>query len=240
MAGELTKMKDIARKTVLQIYKEEGLDSALKVAQNIITGNKVISKEEGIDPKVRGQLKGELAEVVLESFLVDYVSKVPNTFVVKGLIVPFLGTKSGFTELDLTLFTPSAILFFEAKSYDGKCTLTDKCDLKSDKGSHTDVFAQSKLHLDALDSWIGPYVTTKKAYRLLLFSYADNVVEDLREDKYKKTIPFVDETNIETLIYSIKPDLGLVDIKKCYRVIKKMDAKRLKNTRKHLSGVMSK
>ena len=239
----IAQMKETLRDTLLGVYKDSNrdVDQVFQVAQTMIMNNaEIASKNDSIKPAARGHFKGELAEVLLEVFLMEYVMTHKNVFMVKGLMVPLDGTTSGFTELDLTLFTPSSIHLFEVKSYDGACKITDECTITSDRGSSTDVYEQNKLHLKALDNWIGGFLTTRKAFRMHLFSFADNTIEDLREPKFKKAIRVLDETNAEEVINSIDTQPERVNIKKVYNVINKLDMKRESRAKEHVKAMIAK
>lgn len=66
----------------------------------------------------------------------------------KSLCIARTDGKEGFTELDLTLFTPNKVYLFECKSYSGKKRLIDEGLMVTDRFAPFNVYKQSIMHLD--------------------------------------------------------------------------------------------
>lgn len=134
------------------------------------------------------QLKGEIAEIVLECGLRELQKTVKPSITLKGLCIPFRSIPGKTTELDLVFVTERCIYLFECKSYKNRPTLTGDCML----GDSMDVYSQSKYHLKGLHEYIGRLYNhnrTKTPYKFILFEMSSQGVLDKRTPEAKKRVP---------------------------------------------------
>lgn len=114
------------------------------------------------DKKLRGQVSGEVCEVMLVGITQRYaeVTKVPMRVFHSVVLKDLTNLHGDFrTELDAVIVTPYFILTSECKSYYGEVVVSDKCTL-SHCGSSTDVWRQSRLHHRSLVQYSQQFVKT--------------------------------------------------------------------------------
>lgn len=192
------------RESIMQCYKTYGLKTAATQTMKILKQ----SETEKIDFRLKTEIKGELSEVILECILLEIQRYIPSSIISKGLCIRDPVTKRT-TEMDVTFFTPCKIYMFECKSYSGKKTLTAECTL-TNKTTTTDVFSQSKHHMEVLNRYLVPYRLNRdlpgtSPYKLILFELSSVECEDVREDVWKNRIPLL---NIDTIYPYLIQDMS--------------------------------
>ena len=132
---ELIDFKDNLRKILMNIYIKSNYNWDYFLKSAIHLRDNSLSKSKEIDgASLAGQVRGEVAEIILEVKILDFIrkNKLP-WFLIKSLAIPRTDNKAKkTTELDLTLFTPTHIILFEIKSRKGKYKLLEECNLIAD------------------------------------------------------------------------------------------------------------
>lgn len=187
-----TPVKPLAKRTrdtIMACYSQFGIEQADKQIRKIIQQ----AEHDKISFDAKSEIKGELAEVALEVYLLEIQKYLRNSMLSKGLCVR--DTLSGrTTEMDVTFFTPCKIYMFECKSYAGKKILTKECTLQ---GAHTtDVFSQSQHHMEVLNQYLSTFRINRNVkgcapYKLVLFELSTTDCEDHREDRWKRIVPLI-------------------------------------------------
>ena len=188
-------IKDNIQNSLWTVYSKKGWESLYKCAWELMAH----CEDNARDMSYR-QMKGEIAEVVLDCGLRELQKVVKPSTVIKGPCIPVRSSKNGTTEMDLLMVTSKKIYMFECKSYKNKPTVTGKCML----GDNMDVAAQSEYHLKALHEYIGGLCNKKAGtpYKLVLFEMSTEGVDDQRTEENKKKIPILNpETFIKSIIY---------------------------------------
>lgn len=238
------KMKKVLRNYLIELYKEKGLNVAKNKIMEFLQDSNKDADEVGVH-EVAGHFRGELCENLLEIYLMDYVSKHKDTFIVKGLCFE-KENGQGYTEMDLTLFTKARIYFFECKSYMGEKTLTDRCTINRKKyGSH-DVFSQSKLHIDNFIPKV-KYASCRnpnskvKPMKIIYFGLSLDKTIDKRTKENQESIPFLHENNIEEYLKSTD-SLTTVNwkIKELYDIVYKLNQTSNAKFKKHVKIMQEK
>lgn len=193
------------------------------------------------------ELRGELSEIYLQLCVREFVKNNPNTFYIKGLTLNKKVGRAGFTELDLTLFTPKCVYLFESKSYSIKTFIEDKCLLVAERRMSYNVYGQSEMHLKNLKYYINNARVHNREdlhpYKIVLFSLTDYEVIDKRDDKWKETIPFLDKNNIDKYmldkcnVKDIKKSDVLWDINKLYYIVSRLKSLSDNNFNKHIKSM---
>ena len=177
------------RDTIMACYAQYGIDTADKQIRRIIYQ----AEHSNIPIQAKSEIKGELAEVALEVYLLEIQKYLKNSVLSKGLCIRDV-LSGRTTEMDVTLFTPCKIYMFECKSYAGKKILTKECTLA---GTHTtDVFSQSQHHMEVLNQYLSTFRVNRSVkgcspYKLVLFELSTTDCEDRREDKWKRIVPLI-------------------------------------------------
>lgn len=177
------------RDTIMACYLKYGIEQADKQIRTIIQQ----AEHSKVPVAARSEIKGELAEVALEVYLLEIQKYLKNSILSKGLCIR--DTLSGrTTEMDVTLFTPCKIYMFECKSYAGKKILTKECTLKG--ANTTDVFSQSQHHMEVLNQYLSTFRINRSIkggapYKLVLFELSTTDCKDCRDERWKRLVPLV-------------------------------------------------
>ena len=236
--------KESTNKKLLQLYKNEGLETTIKVARAMLEST--LHKKEGY---FLSHVHGEICETVLECSILEYFSRYNlgerGWFYKKGLILKDVNNpKSGyFTELDLTVFTPYKIFAFECKSYGGDKKIVDKCTIRKKKGGSFDVFDQHDKHIRVLSDQLEPFrIRTAETqrfapYQLILFDFATGNTQDVRKPEDKLRMPCLNETNVLNIFRMNKDVPVMWDIGMVNKAVQIIDKKGRENAEKHLKYV---
>lgn len=212
--------KDKIRLQALEYYSKGGLTLSKKALD--LWYNQT-GKTLGNKPDELRKVRGELAEIALETLLINYVETHKKCVYVKNLCIPRKGDNGGFTELDLALITEKCAILFESKSYAGAKTLTDKCTLNG-----RDILQQNLLHRDQLHYYLGSCVSNiggQKPYTLTLFSYSKGDLTDTRTKENQKKFPLITyetfNNSIDTILKSKRHSIW--DISKVASILNYME-----------------
>ena len=204
-----------------------------------------ILKSNHSDPIIRG----ELCECLLVLMLEDFIKKnnLNDWIISKGLILKDLSNPNSpyYTELDVTLFTPKRVYLFECKSYRGKKKLDDKCTLyvkSQDKWfKRVDVFSQHIKHYKALYRYIKAFRLKSddevKPVKIAMFDFSIEDVKDVREEKYKRLMPVLNERTLLNLFEDYNSLPNQWDIKYVRKVVEKLESYKEGLTTRHLKYV---
>lgn len=230
-------MKGKLREIIMGIRESEGTQKArAKASEFLLESHDAAKKLNNF--QAASVLRGELAEIYLEICLRDYIDSHPQTFYVKGLCVKRQDGKEGFTELDLTLFKQDCILLFESKSYYGEKELKEECSIYQNGKKKMDVFRQNEMHLDNLRYYVDRFATAnvKPRYKLVYFSFADEIVNDKRNSDWKSRIPFTNDSTIDKFLEQ-KHANEKWNMEALWKEISKLHEKSPENFKKHLKMV---
>ncbi len=175
---------ELTRDLIFDFYKKAGISRSIDCSWRLMR-----YCESHANEQVYREIKGEIAEVVLELLLCEMQKAVKESIVLKGLCLEFVNSK-GTTEMDLIFVTPFKIYMFECKSYKNNPKVTKECLV----GGCTDVKRQSDLHVIALNQYLGNKFDRSlevKPYKEILFEMSSEGMRDLREDYWKKRIPIL-------------------------------------------------
>ncbi|MEG2262779.1 MAG: NERD domain-containing protein [Clostridia bacterium] len=228
-------LKDSTRRAMLECYKYQGLAAVKPKALEIMRQ----CESNVADFKTRCDIKGELAEVVLECYLMYVQKTIAPSILSKGLCIRNKNN-GNTTEMDVCFFTPIRIYMFECKSYSGKKALTKECTL-TNKTTSKDVYGQSLHHMTILNQYLTPYRTNvldkgQSPYRLVLFELSSTECEDKRELKWKKAIPLVTLDNLEQFIlneFSTSAKINW-DTPRMLPILQMLDKQSERNFKEHL------
>ena len=233
--SKLATMKDKIRMICMQVLKEEGINGVKAYIDDLY--KQTTKRPEG------AELRGELSEILLHCILQDFCDKHKDCCFIKNCCIPSRTTRTGFTELDLTLCTSKRVYLFESKSYKGKKKLIDECTLVSDLVT-TDINAQNQVHLSNLNYLIGGCMDLSSAkkqrpYKKCLFTYADGQITDTRTKENKERYPSLDYDNI---VEFLERDLAsykekVWDVQKVYNLVCLFDKYSEQLFEKHLGGI---
>ena len=195
-------LKERTRKILWEIYEKEGYKRFIEILDFMKT-------YPGRAFNDVTQVKGEVAEVVLEIIIAKFIEELDLGWqCYKGLIIPFEPESKNTTELDFILVTPIVVTVFEIKSYNGVKTLTGDCFLKAEnKGfsSEKDVYEQNKMHIKAFWANFGKHATTKLGViKSVLFSFASGTVTDEREKEKQEIMPVYDENTLPQYLEALR------------------------------------
>ena len=155
--------------------------------------------------KEYNQLRGELAEVLLEALLQDFCDILESQGIHANLIknLPLIKRSNGklySSEIDVCLLTEYRCYLFEVKSYKGKKTLTDECLLHGYKDMN--IYTQSKMHLDFFNECFGEcrlkYTDRRELitpFKLVFFEFSHHGVKDLRNNEWKDRVKLLTYEN---------------------------------------------
>lgn len=167
----------------------------------------ILSQIEKHSTVLYNNLKGELAEIVIEELLLDLqrLMKMKNidSIVMKNVVLLNRSTNNKLysTEIDVCLVTPYKVYLFEVKCYKGNKTLTKECFLSG--VSKIDVYKQSKYHLEMFDEvfndcrykYLNRPTDIVSPFKLIFFNVSCDNILDLREEKWKNIIPCIEYNN---------------------------------------------
>jgi len=237
----LEKAKDIIRYKLLLVYEKRGIQASLDMADQFLLEAAKTGKEFNIDDfgKI---IRGELSELYAEVCMREYVKHHKNSFYVKSLCIPRVDGKgkfSGYTELDMTLFTPQFVMVCECKSYSGQKTLTDEGCMNIKGRTSYNVFSQNRMHLTNLDAYIRRHrlktlAEGGKPYILCMFSYSKESINDLRTDEWKQKFRLLTEHNMLDYLDGITKSDVIWDAKGLHSTVAKLHEKSAENKKKHI------
>ena len=237
----LEKAKDIVRYKLLLVYEKRGVEASLDMADQFLLEAAKTGKEFGIDDfgKI---IRGELSELYAEVCMREYVKNNKNCFYVKSLCIPRVDGKgkfSGYTELDMTLFTPRFVMVCECKSYSGQKTLTNEGCMNVKGRSSYNVFSQNRMHLENLNAYIQRHRLSTleeggKPYILCMFSYSKDAIEDLRTDEWKQKFRLLTEFNMVSYLDSISKEKVIWDINGLHQTVSKLHRNSAGNKKRHI------
>lgn len=191
----MKKLNEVTRTAVLNLYQHNGLDAADKKVRELLLQCET-QKNNTLE---RSTIKGELSEIALEYHLLHWFNWSSYMLMIKSLCIKSKTSKAT-AEIDILLATPCRIYLFECKSFKGSKTLTNECFLQG-ASSKKDVFDQSKYHLQILEQHLADCRFVKTAspppYQLILFELSSDDITDMREDKWKRTIPLLTLNTID-------------------------------------------
>lgn len=223
------------RTTILECYRLYGIKAVDSQARKLIDQ----CEHEKISYQLRSEIKGELAEVVLECYLAEIQKHLSVSVISKGLCIRDPNTKRT-TEMDVTFFTPCRIYMFECKSYSGRKTITAECTLKN-KTVTKNVYEQSVHHMEILNRYLVPFRVNRDRkgagpYKLVLFELSTSECDDQRDDIWKSRIPLVTLDNIwEFLVRELSQTVKVNwDIQRMLPLLQQLDAQSAQLFREHM------
>lgn len=237
----LEQAKDAVRYKLLLVYERRGLQASLNMADKFLAEAAKTGKEFNINDfgKI---IRGELSELYAEVCMREYVKYHKNSFYVKSLCIPRVdgkGKLSGYTELDMTLFTPQFVMVCECKSYSGQKTLTNEGCMNVKGRSSYNVFSQNRMHLVNLDAYIRKHRLKTveeggKPYILCMFSYSKDVIEDLRSEEWKNKFKLLTENNMLNYLDNISRSEIIWDSKGLHETVYELNKRSSSNKEKHI------
>lgn len=224
------KVKDSARKHLLDIYEKYGSKVAIETARASLTISKGGSE-------FKSQFNGEICETVLEIILKELCKKNSSWIYLKSVVLPDTETLSDFlTEIDFVLITGSCIYCIECKSYAGDKTIINEGTVVLKNGKKRDVYKQDLLHLEVLGKLLHGFSKTPK-YKIVFFNFSTGEVNDLRDHIWKEKFPLVNDSTFTTILENSKPVWDLVGLRRAAPKIEKFSKQ---NRDRHLAYVKSK
>jgi len=228
-------IKDNIHNALWTVYDRKGYDSLIHCAWELM----LLCESNSYQQSYR-QMKGEVAEIVLECGLREIQNIIKPSVVLKGLCIPVL-SNNGTTEMDLLSITTRKIYMFECKSYKNKPTITGECML----GDNMNVAEQSKYHLKALNEYISKYynkVGNEPPYKLVLFEMSSKGVNDKRTEENKKRIPVCNpNTFVKTIALDYRESPKNVwDIDNVVKVLEPLSDNSDNVFKKHLNRMIHK
>lgn len=228
-------VKDRIQSVLWTIYQRKGYEEMVKCSWELMAQ----CEAKASDMAYR-QMKGEVAEVVLDFGLRELQKFIKPSAVLKGLCIKLRSNLRSTTEMDILFVTSKRIYMFECKSYKNRPKVTEECKL----GSDMDVAGQSKYHLKALHEYIGKLCDKSKGtpYKFVLFEMSIEGVNDCRTEENKKRIPIYNPNNfIKEIIndYNNASD-GVWDVKEVVRVLEPLAEKSNDVFKIHLNRMMHK
>lgn len=192
----MKELNEVTRTAVLDFYNRNGLAAAdIKVRELLVQCETMPGNSFE-----RGAIKGELSEIALEYHLLHWFKQSRYMMLIKSLCIKSK-TSNATAEIDILLATPCKVYLFECKSFKGTKVLSKECFLEGDS-SQKDVYDQSKYHLQILEQYLADCRFVKRPvvppYQLILFELSSNTVTDLREQKWKDTIPYLTLDTIDS------------------------------------------
>ena len=213
----------LLRNRIIDLYEKKGLEVAEKACYKLLedSGKGVLKIKEDERMDALAAFRGEIAEVVLEIAVRDYVKNNKGSFYIKNLFVEKKDNPGHFNELDLTLFTEQAIVMFESKSYNVDKEIIGKGILRMEGRADFNVYEQSMAHLETLnDNLAGLKKKKGRGFVLIFFDY--------KMDKYKT----VDNRKPEDK--KVKFTENIIQVRKTLEKIRDSEDKVW-----HLDGVLS-
>lgn len=229
--------KSATHDKILSVYKQYGLKSVLKSANDILHSSLYHD-----DVKFRTELQGELCETVLEIIVTDAIAKesyAKDWFFCKGTVLKdrYNLHNDFFTEIDFILFTAGCLYLFECKSYTGDKVLTGKGLLQSSSGRSFDVYKQSVLHKQVIEGWVNDFALRDRSPRIqmCMFLFSNGEVQDKRDTVSKRELPCLTTDNL--LSYLKKKHDPVWDLKYLQKVKATFDKNSPKFRKQHLAYV---
>lgn len=235
--------------TLLEYYqswvKQYGSLRALALIQKMVKEKYLPAYERNArDPAVR-KLKGELAETLLEIYLLYLQQAIQPSCILKSLCIQFKTGNQKTTEMDLLFVTPKCIFMFECKAYQGGQHITGECSISSSSGKPMNVYAQSEIHRNALMQYINPYLNKELAvkakqvpYKMILFELSSRPLIDDRTLEWKTKIPCMSSESFirdfGALYKTFQYDL--FNYNYVESTLKRLNSTSASNFRKHMKG----
>lgn len=187
-------LKDKTRKILWDIYRAEGYRSFMGIVHHMqsMKGKKYADLI---------QVKGEIAEVVLEILIHQFIKEkgISDWYVYKGLILGDKSCSVFSTEIDVILATPKVVTIIEVKSYNGNKIITGNCLLTAKFFNHLnqkDVYSQNRLHIEAFWKQFGIAAKSDKGIiKSVLFSYSSGSLSDQRTKENREIMPVYTEND---------------------------------------------
>lgn len=228
-------IKDNIQSVLWTVYKKKGWEGLYQCSWELM-----YHCEDNAKFQEYRQMKGEIAEVVLDCGLRELQKVIKPSVVLKGLCIPVRSSKNATTEMDLVFVTERKIYLFECKSYKNKPVITGECML----GDNMDVAGQNKYHLKALHEYIGGICKKNRGtpYKLVLFEMSTEGVDDQRTEEMKKRIPvFNSKTFIKGILddYQNSPE-GVWNVKELIEVLEPLADNSGDVFKKHLNRMIHK
>jgi hypothetical protein len=205
LALDSLSFKDRTRKILLEVYQSEGYLKFMEVVSKMKD-----MKSHEFNSMI--QVKGEIAEVVLEVIVSQFVSEHGLDWkIFKGLILNYdgkAGSGSATTEIDLILVSPTVVSIFEIKSYNGSKVLSGDCVLTSDYGGYSvskDVFFQNRKHIQAFWANFKNFALSETGIvKSVLFSFSKGSLRDDRTIDKVEVMPVYDEVTVSRYLEAIR------------------------------------
>ena len=200
------------------VYKTKGIEFVYEVCKNMLSIKDNSGKKRTVN--------GNICEILLCLMTEEYISKKNiNGFIVRSLILKDpKKTSSDFrTEIDFLFCTSSIIFCTECKSYVGDKRITDEFTLHT-QNKEFNVFNQNKIHVETLYKNILPTKlkrTDKLNIAMSGFLFSNGDITDVREEKYKKIMPVITQSNLYQFYNSFltRPTENVWDLAKLKRFI---------------------
>lgn len=195
-------LKEKTRLALWNVYNNNGFHTFMKTVN-------CMRKFEGKKLDDVLQVKGEVAEVVLEVLIKHFIAerKIHNWYIHKGVILGDKKNKKFSTEIDFILVTPQVVSIIEVKSLNGDKIITDNCLLTARKGKdelRKDIFAQNRIHIQTF--WKNFKCTAKGdkgVIKSVLFSFSLGNIIDNRSTKKINLMPVYTEDTIASYLEAI-------------------------------------
>jgi Holliday junction resolvase-like predicted endonuclease len=195
-------LKEKTRLILWSIYKNEGFQVFMDTVN-------CMRKFEGRKLDDVMQVKGEVAEVVLEILIKRFIAerKIHNWYVHKGVILGNKKNKKFSTEIDFILITPQVVSVIEVKSLNGDKIITDDCTVIVRKGKDElckNIFAQNKIHIQTFwDNFKCVAKGKSGIIKSVLFSFSLGNITDNRSASKINLMPVYTEDTIASYLEAI-------------------------------------
>lgn len=227
--------KDKIQNALWAVYKKNDYDTLVKCAWELM-----VYCERHANLMEYRQMKGEIAEVVLDFGLRELQNQIKPSIVLKGLCIPMRDKPNSTTEMDLLFITSRKIYMFECKSYKNKPKVTGECTLNG----NMDIASQSRFHLKGLHQYIGRLCKrdSDKPYKFIFFEMSTEGVDDLRTDENKERIPMVNPNDfiIKLAEDYAKSSDGVWNVKEVAKVLEPLARNSDDVFKKHLNRMIHK
>lgn len=232
------------RRRILELYESRGLKIAVEKCDELLKdsgrGSAKLSEEER--RRALAEFRGELAEVVLEVIVRDYVKNNKGSFYIKNLVVPKIEDPTHFNELDLTLFTEGMVFLFECKSYNVDKVLTGDCTIEMEGRDSQDIYKQNFAHLKTFHEHLKSFKkSTGIGYKLIFFDYSLDKysVTDKRGDKEKSKMILTNKNTINKIINENAKNQSMWEIADMSEYLRPISNSSEKNMKIHLENIKS-
>ena len=230
-------IKDNIQSVMWTVYANKGWDSLYNCAWDLM---RHCEKNAG-EQKYR-QMKGEIAEVVLDCGLREIQESIKPSAVLKGLCIPLRSSKTATNNKSISVVTKYKMYMFECKSYKNRPVVTAECML----GDSMNVYEQSRYHMKALHEYIGRLCVTNgksKPYKLILFEMSSDGVDDQRTDENKARIPILNPSNFREYLMNDFKEHGteeIWDVDGVHKVLLPLASKSDEMFKRHLARMINK